>query len=95
MNMMIVTDMDMPHLTDRGKFMVMDGVASNLFMPLAGLFKNYSHEIKPDLDPVWLVGTFTTLLFSIHTAKRMAQAEPKRIVDYNVDIFLHGISKKL
>lgn len=92
MNMMIVTDMDMPHLTDRGKHLVMDGVTSNLFIPLAALFQKYSHEIKPKFDPFWLVGTFTTLLFSIHTSKRMAQTEPKMIVDYNVAIFLNGIS---
>ena len=91
MNMMIIAQMDIPYLTRRGRTMVNELVKASVFEPLGMLFLRYHSILNRKYDPFTMVGTFSVLLFSIHTAAKMGDASARQLVDYNVDVFLRGV----
>lgn len=92
MNMMLIAEFDIPYLSPRGKKAVNELVARAVFEPLSLLFARYKESLKNDLDPYMMVGTLSVLLFSIHSAKKMGNADATQLVDYNINVFLRGVA---
>ncbi|MBX9768944.1 MAG: TetR/AcrR family transcriptional regulator [Bdellovibrionales bacterium] len=94
MNMSLIAEFDMPHLTQRGRMIAMKHVGEFVFDPLRHLFLNYSHELRGDLDPQQLVSTFNVLLYSTKTSAKMSGRKPKDLIEYCVSVFLNGVRKR-
>jgi AcrR family transcriptional regulator len=94
MNMSLIAEFDMPHLTPRGRIIAMQNVGEFVFDPIRHLFVKYSHELRKDLDPQQLVGTFNVLLYSTKTSAKMSGKKPKDLIEYCVSVFLNGVKNK-
>ena len=91
MNMSLIASMDMPFLSARGKKMVMAEVGNSIFASLNKLFAKYQAELDPSVNLNMMVGTFTTLLFSVHVSSAMSGQSHAELVDYSVRVFLRGV----
>ena len=94
MNMSLIAEFDMPHLTPRSQMIAMKNVGDYLFTPMSQLFSKYSGVLRKDLDPQQLVGTFSLLLYSTKTTAKMSGKKPKEIIEYCVSLFLNGVKEK-
>lgn len=94
MNMSLIAEFDMPHLTPRGRIIAMKNVGEFVFDPLRLLFSKYSQDLRADLDPQQLVSTFNVLLYSTKTSIKMSGKKPKELIEYCVSVFLNGVKNK-
>lgn len=94
MNMMIISQMDMPYLSHKGREAVNTFVRASVFEPLGLVFLRYKAMLKSQFDPFMMVGTLSVLLFSIHTAVKMSDATPQQLVDYHIAVFLRGVMRE-
>jgi len=93
MNMNLIAEFDMPHLTPRGRAIAMKSVGEFVFEPLRQLFLKYSGSLRNDLDPYQMVGTFNLLLYSTKTSATMSGKKPRELIEYCVSVFLDGVRK--
>jgi AcrR family transcriptional regulator len=91
MNMMLIAQMDMPHLSRKGRNAVNHFVRTSVFEPLGHLFVRYKNILNDAYDPYAMVGTLSVLLFSIHTAVKQSGTMPRQLVDFNIAVFLRGV----
>jgi AcrR family transcriptional regulator len=91
MNMMLIAQMDMPHLTRKGRNAVNHFVRASVFEPLGHLFVRHRNVLNDQYDPYAMVGTLSVLLFSIHAAVEQSGAPPRQLVDFNIAVFLRGV----
>lgn len=94
MNMMLISEMDMPYLSADGRRRVSQAVGHSVFEPVGMLFRRHAGELRPEFDPPYLVGILGVLLFSAHTAVRKSGISPEVLMANNIRLFLYGIAAK-
>ena len=94
MNMSLIAEFDMPHLSARGRRIAMEAIGANVFAPLGQLFTRFSPQLRPDFNPMQLVGTFSVLLNSVRTSSKMSGMDSKKSLEYVVRLFLHGAQRE-
>ncbi len=90
MNMMLLTEMDLPYLSQASRKRVNQLVDQSVFRSVANVFERFSGQLRHDFHPYYLVGTFSVLLFSIHTAVRKSKMERRAVIESTVRLFLGG-----
>lgn len=92
MNMSLISQMDMPHLTPLAKQTVMQLVSSSIFAPLRETLAQSSDKIK-DIDLTRLVGLYISLLNDMSLAVKQGHTAPKNIVEDFIEMLMRGILK--
>jgi AcrR family transcriptional regulator len=95
MNMSLIAEFDMPHLSARGRMIAMKNVGDFVFEPLKLLFLRNSRVLKRDFDPQQLVSTFNLLLYSTKTSAKMSGKSPHELIRYCVEVFLYGVKRSI
>lgn len=92
MNMSLISQMDMPHLTPLAKQTVMQLVSTSIFVPLRETLNQSSQSIK-DFDLNRLVGIYISLLNGMSFAVKQGYTSPDHIVDDFIEMMMRGILK--
>lgn len=92
MNMSLISQMDMPHLTPLAKQTVMQLVSSSIFSPLRETLAQSSDKIK-EIDLTRLVGIYISLLNGMSLAIRQGYTDPNHIVEDFIEMMMRGILK--
>jgi len=92
MNMSLISQMDMPHLTPLGKKTVMQLVASSIFTPLRETLEQSSSELK-NFEINRLVGIYISLLSGMSLAIKQGYTNPENLVEDFIEIMMRGILK--
>lgn len=90
MNMMLIAQIDLPYLSVKGQSAVKAFVGKNIFGALEQLFAKHKLSLREDYKTDLFVGTICVLFFSIHSTLKMSPYGAKELVNYNVNVFIHG-----
>lgn len=93
MNMTLISQMDMPHLTPLGSKVVMNTVRESIFSPLQNVVRTHAVQIK-DIDAMRIVGIYITLLNGMSTSLKEGYAKPDKMVEEFMEVLLRGVLKK-
>ncbi|HEY1080025.1 MAG TPA: TetR/AcrR family transcriptional regulator [Bdellovibrio sp.] len=92
MNMSLISQMDMPHLTPRAKGEVMQLVSSSIFAPLRESLAQSTSDLK-DFDLNRLVGIYISLLNGMSLAVKQSYTSREGLVDDFIEMMMRGILK--
>ncbi|MDD3022245.1 MAG: TetR/AcrR family transcriptional regulator [Alphaproteobacteria bacterium] len=92
MNMSLISQMDMPHLTPYGSGIVMNTVRDSIFSPLQNVVRTHSVLIK-DIDAMRIVGIYLTLLNGMSMSLKEGYVKPDKLVDEFMEVLLRGLLK--
>lgn len=92
MNMALISQMDMPYLTSKGKQIVTKTVQESIFSPLNKIISQYSTEMKK-IETMRIVGIYITLLNGMSLSIKQGYVSPDRLVDEFMEIMLRGVLK--
>lgn len=90
MNMSLISQMDMPHLTPRAKGEVMQLVSSSIFAPLRESLAQSTSDLK-EFDLNRLVGIYISLLNGMSLAVKQQYTSSEGIVDDFIEMMMRGI----
>lgn len=92
MNMALISQMDMPYLTPKGKQVVMKTVQDSIFLPLSQVLSQYSDQMK-DIETMRVVGVYITLLNGMSLSIKQGYVSADRLVEEFMEIMLRGVLK--
>lgn len=92
MNMTLISELDMPQLTLRGRKEIMALVSESLFTPLKKFIIESQSQFK-NIDAMRIVGIYISLLNGMATATKQNYTTRDRLVADFTEIFLHGVIK--
>lgn len=92
MNMALISQMDMPYLSPKGKQVVMKMVQDSIFLPLAQVLSQYSDQMK-NIDTMRVVGIYVTLLNGMNLSIKQGYVSADRLVEEFMEIMLRGVLK--
>jgi len=93
MNMSLISQMDMPHLTPLAKQTVMQLVSASIFTPLRETLAMSSDQIK-QFELNRLVGIYISLLSGMSLAIKQGYTNPDNIVEDFIEMMMRGILKQ-
>lgn len=92
MNMQLIAQMDMPHLSEKGKITAMGLVSSSIFAPLREALEKSKEDLR-NFDSMRLVGIYLALLGGMSFAVKQGYTEPKDAVEDFIEMMMRGILK--
>lgn len=92
MNMALISQMDMPYLSPKGKQVVMKTVQDSIFLPLSQVLSQYSDQMK-DIETMRVVGIYITLLNGMSLSVKQGYVSADRLVEEFMEIMLRGVLK--
>lgn len=90
MNMQLIAQMDMPHLSEKGKMVASGLVTSSIFAPLRAKIEQSKEDIR-NFDPLRLVGIYLALLNGMSFAVKQGYTEPDSVVNDFIEMMMRGI----
>lgn len=93
MNMSLISQMDMPHLTPKAKGVVMQLVASSIFSPLREVLEGSNSQLK-DFDLGRIIGIYISLLNGMSLALKQGYTSSEGLVDDCIEMMMRGILKQ-
>lgn len=91
MNMQIITQMDMPALSKRGRDKVNDIIFQNIFMPLNNAIFQFKSSLKSGIHINRFIGLFFSVLTSICSAIKSGYDDPKIALRESLNMIFHGV----
>lgn len=92
MNMTLISQMDMPYLSTKGRQVLMKTVQDSIFLPLTQVFNQYSSQMK-NIETMRVVGIYVTLLNGMSLSIKQGYVSADKLVDEFMEIMLRGVLK--
>ena len=91
MNMLFLSEMDMPHLTLKGQQTLMESGANNVFSPLKNALERFPEKLNPNYETMDIVGHYLSLLGSLPPSAKYSSLPLSVKVEQISDLILKGI----
>lgn len=92
MNMSLISQMDMPHLSPKGKQMVTKAVQESIFVPLRDIVQGHALYLKK-IETMRIIGIYITLLNGMSLSIKQDYVRQEHLVEDFLEIMLRGVLK--